>query len=252
MQRTVDLQSVRVTVAVLVLSVFASAGQTSSQDKIQAPCSVESKSQYYRDFEASYEGDMRNQDVALKAAKNYLACPDGSDQQEIVAKLNLTAGRLLRAKNLNSEAIPYFIKSISYSSAIKTSPQTYADLAKAYEDGPYAKLSDDYKARFEGKDETLESLRALQDIYLVINCMIDAYARSVALAGVELPRQTKRSGLGRFTGSDPAEWADTLVGFYSFRHNGSEAGLQRLVETILSQPLPAWPIPVPEVPRRKE
>lgn len=249
MQRTVGFQLARVTVAGLAFCGFASAGQTSGQDQTQAHCSVESKNQYYRDFEASHEGDKRNYDEALKAAENYLACPDDGDHPELLAKLNLAAGRILSSKNLSSDAIPYFIKATSYNSPVKSSAETYAELARAYEEGPYAKLSDEYRERFEGKDETQESLLALENICLVIDRMIDAYARAVALAGVELPKRAQGNGLRVCTDRDPAEWVDTLIGFYKIRHNNSEAGLKELIGTILAQPLPGWPIPPTSPPR---
>lgn len=242
MQRTVGFQSARATIAVFLFCGFASAGKTSGQDQTQAHCRVESKNQYYRDFAASYEGDKRNQDEALKAAKNYLACPDDSDQQEVLARLNLAVGRMLRAKGLSGHAIAYFIKAASYNSPVKTSPQTYADLAKSYLDGPYAELSADYEMKFQGKDETRASLLAVRTIFEVVDRIVDAYARAIALTGVEPPKLPHGDGATRDHGDGPAEWMDRLTELYRFRHNGSERGLKEMIGHIVVQPMPTWPI----------
>ena len=242
MQSTIGSQLVRVAIAGLVFCGFASAGQTLGQDQTQAHCSVESKNQYYRDFEASYEGDKRNQDEALNAAKNYLACPDDSDQQEVLARLNLAVGRMLNAKGLSGDAIAYFIKAASCNSPVKTSPQTYADLAKSYLDGPYAELSADYEMRFQGKDETRASLLAVRTIFEVVDRIVDAYARAIALTGVEPPKLLQGDGASRDSSDGPAEWMDRLTELYRFRHNGSERGLKEMIGSIVVQPMPTWPI----------
>ena len=66
---------------------------------------------------------------------------------------------------------------------LKKSPFTYAYIAGAYETGPYAKLSDQYKAMYLGKDETPESKLMLANINQLVDRMIDAYARAIAAAG---------------------------------------------------------------------
>lgn len=245
-------QAIYVTLALLIIAGIPDCALCHAKSQAQSHCSVESKTQYYSDFKASYEGVRRDQAKALEAARKYLACAvDPSDHEEIPAKLNLAVGRMLSAESLFNEAIPYFIKAVSYNSTVKTSTQTYADLAKAYEEGPYARLADEYRMNFEGKDETQQSLLALENIYLIVDRIIDAYARSVALAGVELPKRTKGRGLRVFTGRDPAESADTLIGFYQFRHSGSDAGLKKLIGTILAQGVPAEPTSITSPPLKK-
>ena len=120
--------------------------QSQDQDPSPSQCSVDRKNQYYKDFQASYDGDSKDQGKALEAAKKYLACPDYSrDQEETVAKLNLAVGLMLSLKQSYIEAVPHFIKAASYNSTIKTSPQVYAHLAEAYEQGHYKKLAEAYE-----------------------------------------------------------------------------------------------------------
>ncbi|HVS80173.1 MAG TPA: hypothetical protein VHE60_00395 [Pyrinomonadaceae bacterium] len=153
-------------------------------------------------------------------------------------------------KNSHSEAIPYILKAASYNSTIKTSPETYYYLASAYEQGPYEKLVTGYRAKFEGKAETDESKLALENIYQLLDRMIDAYARAGALAGG--PRKTaRRYGPQTRTGS-PTEWMEDLTDWYKFRHKGSDAGLKKLIATILTQPLPAEPTQITSLPPRKK
>ena len=82
---------------------------------------------------------------------------------------------------------------------------------------------------------------ALESIYLLVDRMIDAYARAVALTGVEPPKVAPSNGLRISTGRDPAEWMEDLTALYTFRHKGSLAGLKELIATVLSRPVPAEP-----------
>lgn len=133
-----------------------------------------------------------------------------------------------------AEAIPYFIKAASYESTIKKLPQTYFALGEAYEKGPYAKLSADYKAKFEGKDETPESKLALENINQVVDRMIDAFARAVALAGTDAEMKTKS--------------LDAATFYYKVRHDKSDAGLNEMIASVLSKPLPPEPTPITSLP----
>lgn len=227
--------------------------QSQHHDQVPNQCSIERKNQYYKDFQASYEGDSKDQAKALEAAKKYLACPDYSkDQEETVAKLNLAVGQMLSLKQSYIEAVPHFIKAASYNSTIKTSPQVYAHLAEAYEQGYYQKLAEAYE-RISGKDGSDENLLKLENIYQIVDRMIDAYARAVALADVELPNPSRRTIMRERQGpTDPSVWIETLSVFYKFRHNGSDAGLKELIATVLSKPLPLEPVPITSLPSRKK
>ena len=134
-------------------------------------------------------------------------------------------------------ALPLLIKAAKFESSLKKSPFTYDKIATAYEAGPYAKLSDDYKAKFGGKDESPEQKLALENINQVVDRMIDAYARAVATAGADT----------KFANEKKA-WSDSLTQWYKFRNKDSVAGMDALVAGILSKPLPPEPTPLTSLP----
>src|SRR6266542_4451022 len=154
---------------------------------------------------------------------------------EALGYLHYTIG-VLTAQN-PSEALPAFIKAAQYDGKIKKLPSTYAYIAGTYEAGPYAKQSADYKKLYEGKDETPESKLALANINQVIDRMIDAYARAVALAGTDAQYQAGKK-----------EWMEGLTTWYKYRHNQSDAGLNEVIASVLSKPLPPEPTPLTSLP----
>lgn len=133
-------------------------------------------------------------------------------------------------------ALPLLIKAAKFESSLKKSPYTYANIAIAYENGSYAKLSEDYKAKFQGKDESPEQKLALENINQVVDRIIDAYARAVASAGAD----------AKFA-ADKKVWNDALTGYYKYRHK-DETGLNELVAGVLSKPLPPEPTPLTSLP----
>ena len=157
-------------------------------------------------------------------------------KEDALAYLNNIIGQLTVQKN-PSEALPYLIKVAQYESKLKKLPFTYGIIASAYENGDYAKLSAEYKACCEGKDETPQSKLALENINQVIDRMIDAYARAVALAGSDPANQTAKK-----------EWMDSVSTWYKYRHNQSDAGLNEMIAGILAKPLPPLPTPITTLP----
>lgn len=173
---------------------------------------------------------MRKTLQLIEAGKGY---EEGKplDAQAKAESLNwLTSGLgLLALKTNPNEAIGYFLQSAQHTGFFKTDPQTYVRLALAYQAGPYKKLSDEFEANYRGKDETPESKAALENLNQVIDRIIDAYARAVALA-TDPKYATVKAG-----------WTTQLTTFYKFRHNDSDAGLQELIAGVLSKPLPSQP-----------
>jgi len=129
-----------------------------------------------------------------------------------------------------NEAIEPLIKVAQLDSDLKKAPSTYYFLARAYETGPYAKMSADYQKNFEGKPETTESKQALDKLNEIIDRTIDAYARAVAAAGSD-PKNAQNK----------ATWFGRLTVLYKFRHNDSDAGLNELVATAMNKPLSPKP-----------
>ena len=157
-------------------------------------------------------------------------------KDDTLAYLYDVVGRLSLKDNPDA-ALSSFIKKAQFETDLKKDPWTYYFIAAAYENGPYAKLSADYKTRFEGKDETPESKLALENINQVIDRMIDAYARAVALAGND----------AKYT-APKKEWMDGLSTWYKYRHNQSDAGLTELIAAVLNKPLPPLPTPITTLP----
>ena len=141
------------------------------------------------------------------------------------------------AKNSLTDSIPYLIKAASYEGYIKKLPLTYNSLGDAYEKGPFAKQSAAYKAIYENKEETPESKLAIENINQIVDRMIDAYARAVALSGSD-PQYKDVKALAMAGASD----------WYKFRHDKSEAGLNEMIVGVLSKPLPPEPTPITSLP----
>ncbi|MGI9167783.1 MAG: hypothetical protein ACR2G5_15630 [Pyrinomonadaceae bacterium] len=157
-------------------------------------------------------------------------------KDDALAYLNNIIGHLTIQKN-PTEALPHLIKVAQYESKLKKLPFTYGIIAAGYEAGEYTKLSADYKTCCEGKDETPQSKLALENINQVIDRMIDAYARAVALAGSDPANQAAKK-----------EWMESLSTWYKYRHNQTDTGLNEMIASILTKPLPPLPTPITTLP----
>lgn len=151
-----------------------------------------------------------------------------ASKDEALAYLNYTIAKSL--KNNPTEAIPYYLKAAKLNSDLKKNPQLYAELAGAYGEGPIAKLSEEYKAKFTV--ESPESKLAAANINQVIDRQIDALARAAALT---TDAANKKAIM------------DVLTGLYKDR-NKSEAGLNELIASVLSKPIPEVPVPLTSLP----
>jgi hypothetical protein len=138
-----------------------------------------------------------------------------------LAYLNNDIGKSL-VKTSPAEAIPYFLKAARLESELKKSPQLYVDIGNAYGE-VIAKLSDEYKAKFT--IETPESKVAAGNINQFIDRQIDAFARATALTSNPEGKKTLM---------------EVLTGLHKDR-KGSDAGLNDMLATILSKPIPDYP-----------
>jgi len=129
-----------------------------------------------------------------------------------------------------ADAIPYLLKAAKFESDLKKNPLLYLDLATAYNDGPRAKLTEEYKAKYTV--ESPESKLALANINQFIDRQIDAMARAAALAG---------------NAADKKAVMDALTEIYKDRNNKTD-GLNELVAGILQKPLPEFPTPLTSLP----
>ena len=157
-------------------------------------------------------------------------------KDETLGYLYNSIGSLNVQKNA-ADGLPDLIKAAQFEGKLKKLPYTYGTIAEAYEAGPYAKQSEEYKTKYGGKDETPESKLALENINQIIDRMIDAYARAVALAGNDAQYATAKKA-----------WMESLSGWYKFRHNQTDTGLNEMIAGILSKPLPPLPTPITTLP----
>lgn len=182
---------------------------------------------------------------ALQYAKNALAALEAGktvedwkplpNKEVAVAYLNYSIGAL-SVQNDPSNALKYLLKAAQFETPLKKSPYTYAYIAGAYETGPYAKMSEEYKI-YLGKDETPESKLMLANINQIIDRMIDGYARAVAQAGADAAFAQPK-----------AVWNESLTTWYKYRNNGQTTGMDQLVASIMSKPLPPEPTPLTSLP----
>lgn len=159
-----------------------------------------------------------------------------TSKEMAVAYLNYTIGTINLEKD-PSGALKNLLKAAQFETPLKKSPYTYAYIAGAYETGPYAKQSEEYNIKYKGKDETPESKLALANINQLVDRIIDAYARAVALAGTDAKFSTVK-----------AAWNENLTNLYKFRNNDKTDGLDQLIAGILSKPLPPEPTPITVLP----
>jgi hypothetical protein len=147
-------------------------------------------------------------------------------REDAVASLNYAIG-FIDLKPRPEEAIAHFVRVIQIDSDLRKTPSPFVLLAGAYEKGPYQRLSSDYSKRFANQAESPEGKTALDNINKVVDKIIDAYARAVALAGTNSQYQAPK-----------AEWTKQLTTFYKFRHENSDAGLNEFIAAVLAKPLP--------------
>ena len=150
-------------------------------------------------------------------------------KDDTLAYLYYAVGFLTLKTNPN-EALDALLKAAQYDSDIKKTPSTYYFLAVAYESGPYKTMSTAYQTQFAGKPESPESKAALEKLNVVMDRIIDAYARAIAAAGNDPKTEQSRK-----------EWLTALSNYYKFRHDGSDAGINEFIAAALQKPLPPKP-----------
>lgn len=150
-------------------------------------------------------------------------------KDDTLAYLHYAVG-FLTLKTNPEQAIDSLLKAAQYESDIKKTPSTYYFLAVAYESGPYKTMSSAYQTEFANKPETPESKAALEKLNVVMDRIIDAYARAISAAGTDPKTEQSRK-----------EWLTQLSNYYKFRHEGSDAGLTEFIAASLKKPLPPRP-----------
>ena len=152
-------------------------------------------------------------------------------KDDTLAYLNYAVG-FMTLKSAPDQAIDSLIKAAQYESDIRKTPSTYYFLAVAYEAGPYKTMSTAYQTEFANKPETPQSKAALEKLSVLIDRIIDAYARAINTAGTDPKTEQSRK-----------EWLVQLTNYYKFRNNGSDTGLTQFIANAMQKPLPPKPTP---------
>ncbi|HEX5707224.1 MAG TPA: hypothetical protein VFX96_08010 [Pyrinomonadaceae bacterium] len=147
------------------------------------------------------------------------------NKNELAGWLNSTLG-YYTLKSAPGEAAQFVVKAVQNGDMVKKDASTYNLLAAAYQNAEYAPLEQDYRANCAGKDLTDECQLKLDKMNLVVDRMIDALARAVALADANAATKAKK-----------AAWMTQLENLYKFRHEGKTDGLPELIANIQSKPL---------------
>ena len=174
-------------------------------------------------------GYARKAIQAIESGKTPTEWAPFKGKDDTLAYLNYAVG-FLTLKTSPDQAIDSLLRAAQYDSDIKKTPSTYYFLAVAYEAGPYKTLSTAYQTQYANKPETPESKAALEKLNVVMDRIIDAYARAIAAAGTDPKTEQSRK-----------EWLTQLSNYYKFRHEGSDAGINEFVAAALQKPLPPKP-----------
>ncbi len=180
-------------------------------------------------FNADAQAYANNAIQSIEAGKSPESWLPFKGKDDTLAQLYYTVG-FLSLKNAPDRAIEPLIRAAHFETDLKKSPSIYYFLAAAYESGPYRTMAAAYQTAFAGKDETAQSKLALEKLNVIIDRMIDAYARSVAAAGNDPANAQNKT-----------QWSKKLSEFYKFRHQGSDVGLNDLIVGALAKPLPPKP-----------
>lgn len=148
--------------------------------------------------------------------------PYFKSRDEAIGLFDYTLALLLRESS-PKEATDYLLKAVQSNSIFKTESSAYYFLGGLYYNNEVTPMVADYKAKFEGKPETPESKAALDAINVVLDRVIDAFARAVALSKDATTKKT---------------YMDQLTAIYKSRHDGTDTGLNELVASVLNKPLP--------------
>ena len=166
---------------------------------------------------------------AIESGKQPTEWAPFKGKDDTLAYLYYAVGYLTLRSNPD-QAIDPLLKAAQYESDIKRTPSTYYFLAAAYEAGPYKTMSTAYQTEYANKPETPASKAALEKLNVVMDRIIDAYARAIAAAGTDPKTEASRK-----------DWLAKLSTYYKFRHDGSEAGMTEFIAAALQKPLPPKP-----------
>jgi tetratricopeptide (TPR) repeat protein len=195
----------------------------------------------YAGYLAASNKDESHNAEAIGYAKKAIAAIEGGKapsewapfkgKDDTLAYLNYAVG-FMTLKTNPDQAIDSLLKAASYDSDIRKTASTYYYLAVAYEAGPYKTLSTAYQTKFANQPETPESKAALEKLGVLMDRIIDAYARAINTAGTDPKTEQSRK-----------DWMVPLTNYYKFRNNNTDTGLPQFIANAMQKPLPPKPAP---------
>ena len=155
-------------------------------------------------------------------------------KEQALGYLNWTIGKS-KLTSAPADAINDLVKAAKVEGDAKKNSALYIDLAAAYESGPRAKYSTDYKASLNpDQTETAQSKVILENLNRVIDAQIDAMARAAAS---ESDANKKKAIMGE------------LTELYKYRNKtATDANVSELVANVMSKPIPDAPTPITSLP----
>ena len=139
--------------------------------------------------------------------------------------LNFSLGWFVKDQ-LPLEAASAFLKAAQSDSPYRSDPSVYHRMGVAILKGEFAQLSAEYNEKFGAKPPSSEQKQMFDRLGHLVERTIDAYARAVALSTRPEQQEARTRILAQ------------LTALYKNFHNNSEDGLNDLIATVLSKPLP--------------
>jgi len=169
---------------------------------------------------------MRKSLEMIKAGKTVDPWVFGGNKEEAVSTLEFFSASLT-IDTEPTEAAAAMLRLAHSNSSYNKDPNTYYYLARSLHNGEVKKQVAQYNEKCSGATPPAECEGFNDRIEAMIDRVIDAYARAVALS-------TGKPEHASITTAAKPE----LVELYKKRHGDSDAGLEKLVAEVLSKPLP--------------
>lgn len=139
--------------------------------------------------------------------------------------LNSTLGWFVK-EQLPVEAAAAYLKAAQSDSPYHTDPSVYHRMGVAILRGDFALLSKEYNEKYGAKPASPEQKQMFERLSRLVDRTIDAYARAVALSTKPEQQEARTKILAQ------------LTSLYKNFHNNSDEGLNELIATVLTKPLP--------------
>ena len=185
-------------------------------------------------YETAMAGDLTLNDETIGYARRAikiletgkLSRPDPFKNMDMAKGfLNSTLGWFVK-EQLPVEAAAAYLKAAQSDSPYHTDPSVYHRMGVAILRGDFALLSKEYNEKYGAKPASPEQKQMFERLSHLVDRTIDAYARAVALSTKPEQQEARTKILAQ------------LTSLYKNFHNNSDEGLNDLIATVLTKPLP--------------